>query len=78
MLEFRPTSPRNCIWWASTFLLLLVDIDYSTLAKADNSISSRSSMVGEHLQRIEEQGEALRPVLEPALKKAATTAFAGE
>ncbi|OJA20941.1 hypothetical protein AZE42_06489, partial [Rhizopogon vesiculosus] len=32
-------------------------------------------MVGEHLQRIEEQGEALRPVLESALKKAASTAF---
>ncbi|OAX32091.1 cytochrome P450 [Rhizopogon vinicolor AM-OR11-026] len=43
---------------------------------ADNSISSRSSMVGEHLQRIEEEDDALKPILENALKKAASTAFA--
>ncbi|OJA17735.1 hypothetical protein AZE42_08826, partial [Rhizopogon vesiculosus] len=45
------------------------------LGKADNSILSRSSMVGEHLQRIEEQGEALKPELETALKNAATSVF---
>ena len=55
-----------------------MDIDNSTLAKADNSISSRASMVGEHLQRIEEQGEALRPGQEATLKNAAATAFGGE
>ncbi|OJA08124.1 hypothetical protein AZE42_08432 [Rhizopogon vesiculosus] len=55
-----------------------VPFDYVKQHMADNSISSRSSMVGEHLQRMEEQGEAIRPVLEPALKKAATTAFVGE
>ncbi|OAX41196.1 cytochrome P450 [Rhizopogon vinicolor AM-OR11-026] len=53
-----------------------VPFDYAKQHMADNSISSRASMVGEHLQRIGEQGEALRPVLEPALKKAASTAFA--
>ncbi|OAX35597.1 cytochrome P450 [Rhizopogon vinicolor AM-OR11-026] len=52
-----------------------VPFDYVKQHMADDSISSRSSMVGEHLQRIEEQGEALRPVLESALKNAASTAF---
>jgi len=35
-------------------------------------------MVGENLQRIEEEDDALKPILENALKKAASTAFAGE
>ncbi|OJA17740.1 hypothetical protein AZE42_08829 [Rhizopogon vesiculosus] len=60
------------------FSLLLADFDYVTLGKAENSISSRSSMVGEHLQRMEGQGEELKPVLETALKNTATTAFVGE
>ena len=61
------------------FLLFLIGIDNSTLGKADNSISSRSSMVGENLQRImDEKNEALKPMLETALKRAASTAFSGE
>ncbi|OJA11358.1 hypothetical protein AZE42_07377 [Rhizopogon vesiculosus] len=55
-----------------------VPFDYVKQHMADNSISSQSSMVGEHLQRIEEQDDALKPIFESALKKAASTAFAGE
>jgi hypothetical protein len=35
-------------------------------------------MVGENLQLMEEQDEALKPMFEVVLKKAASTAFAGE
>ncbi|OAX30527.1 cytochrome P450, partial [Rhizopogon vinicolor AM-OR11-026] len=77
--DWCPGSSIKCDARVSTNLfneLVNVPFDYVKQHMAGDSISSRSSMVGEHLQRIEEQGEALRPVLEPALKKAATTAFA--
>jgi hypothetical protein len=57
---------------------LLTDIVNFTLGKADNSISSRTSMVAESLQRMEEQDETLKPMLKMVLKNAASTAFAGE
>ncbi|OJA20255.1 hypothetical protein AZE42_04312 [Rhizopogon vesiculosus] len=45
---------------------------------ADNLGVGRSSMVAENLQRMEKEDGALKPMFETALKRAATTAFAGE
>ncbi|OJA08800.1 hypothetical protein AZE42_01307, partial [Rhizopogon vesiculosus] len=55
-----------------------VPFDYAKQHMANYSISSRSSMVGEHLQRMEEQDETLKPMFETTLRNAAFTAIGGK
>ncbi|OAX38075.1 cytochrome P450 [Rhizopogon vinicolor AM-OR11-026] len=54
-----------------------VPFRYAKQRVVDNFIESRSSMVAENLRRMEKEDEAFKPMFETALKRAATTAFAG-
>jgi len=67
---------QSSIWLASFLFVLAIDVD-SMLLKVD-LFMGQSSMVAENLKRIEKQDEVSKPMLETALKSAATTAITGK
>ncbi|OJA13318.1 hypothetical protein AZE42_10349 [Rhizopogon vesiculosus] len=52
-----------------------VQFQYTQQHIADISFLGQSSMVAEHLRRIEKQDEALKPMLQNALKDTSATAI---
>ncbi|KAG1748494.1 cytochrome P450 [Suillus paluster] len=57
--------------------MMEVPFRYAQQHMVDNLSLERLSMVTDNLQRMEKQDQASKPILETALKKAATTAMAG-
>ncbi|KAJ8583990.1 cytochrome P450 [Rhizopogon salebrosus TDB-379] len=77
--DWCPGSSIKCDAQVSTnHAKEMVDMPFEYVKQhmADNSISGRTSMVAESLQRMEEQDETLKPMLKMVLKNAASTAFA--
>jgi hypothetical protein len=69
---------RSSIWCVPFLFIfkLVIEVD-SILLQAEHSLLGKPSMVAEHLQRMEKEDEALKPMLHTALKNTAATAIVG-